>query len=549
MSIWRLTENRNSKIEECPNERIYLVTLLEKRTLIIGSGPCAVSIAKNLPSKDIEVLIAARENKIAGLEDLDKEKTEILLNTGLLACKGFVGNYDVSMDVGGEKLTRSVSNVVIAEEGLRTPKFSDYGLKASSGVISLSEIMKDTNPDKNSANVEKLVFFAGLNSEGNPVVTEDIMRTCLKLQTEFKKRTFILTGNLKVAGNGLEKLYRETRAAGTVYVKFTDEMPEIHQGSDGKVVISFLDEITQERFRLSPDIVVVDETISPSTYLEKLADIFRINTDQAGFVQADNVHRLSVCTNRKGILASGLSRAVQSRAEQITDAANAVTAIIGLFDAPPDEASLKAKIIYTGKCVGCLTCFRICPFVAITLDPRPSVVPEACEGCGICTAECPKGSITMQGLSLADIVSNINEGKPARDEKGSPLIIAFCCSRSAAGSYRLASDMSFPLPDGLRVIELPCAGSVSIEHIFAAFKNNADGVMVLTCHEGNCFSEHGNIYAKNRVNVMAGRLAEIGFETKRLMLGTLASNMGREFADMVNSFEKMVRELGIRGKK
>ena len=47
------------------------------------------------------------------------------------------------------------------------------------------------------------------------------MQFCLRLQVEYKMKIYILTGNLKVAANGLEKMYRDTRDAGVIYIKFT----------------------------------------------------------------------------------------------------------------------------------------------------------------------------------------------------------------------------------------------------------------------------------------------------------------------------------------
>ncbi len=96
--------------------------------------------------------------------------------------------------------------------------------------------------------------------------------------------------------------------------------------------------------------------------------------------------------------------------------------------------------------------------------------------------------------------------------------------RSGPGNLRNA--WAIALPSGLKVIEVPCSGSISFDHLFAAFKNNADGVLVLTCHEGNCHSERGNSYARQTVDEITDRFSKIGFEKERILMQTLASNMG-----------------------
>jgi len=104
--------------------------------------------------------------------------------------------------------------------------------------------------------------------------------------------------------------------------------------------------------------------------------------------------------------------------------------------------------------------------------------------------------------------------------------------------------MGYVLPSGLKIVEVPCAGGISRDHLFTAFSKGADGVLVLTCHKGNCHSESGNIYAHQRVDQITSSLSQLGFESERLIYKTLASNMGTEFAKTVNAFEKAIFELG-----
>jgi coenzyme F420-reducing hydrogenase delta subunit len=125
-----------------------------------------------------------------------------------------------------------------------------------------------------------------------------------------------------------------------------------------------------------------------------------------------------------------------------------------------------------------------------------------------------------------------------------PFVAAFCCRRSAAQARDLATCMGHKLPKGLRVVEVPCSGALSYDHVFTALNNHADGVMVLTCHKGNCHSEHGNIYAAQTVEHIQDMFSRIGFEKERVLIHTLASNMGMEFAQIVNRFEEIITTLG-----
>jgi heterodisulfide reductase subunit A-like polyferredoxin len=58
------------------------------------------------------------------------------------------------------------------------------------------------------------------------------------------------------------------------------------------------------------------------------------------------------------------------------------------------------------KCVGCLTCVRVCPFDVPKIDGKAMGVGEIvgaavieaslCTGCGICTSECPADAIQLR---------------------------------------------------------------------------------------------------------------------------------------------------------
>ncbi len=66
------------------------------------------------------------------------------------------------------------------------------------------------------------------------------------------------------------------------------------------------------------------------------------------------------------------------------------------------------------KLIGCRFCYDACPYEAITLDEngRPSVVAEACNGCGACESVCVSlqaGSISEGATARAIVVHPIDE--------------------------------------------------------------------------------------------------------------------------------------------
>jgi len=533
---------------------------LAQQTLIIGNGPCAGAIICDLKAAGAGVILAVGGEDLSWCPHTADDHLEILAPAGIVGCRGSVGNFEVILMRSGDRISRAVDSIIVALEPIRTAEFSLYGLSESKGVCSLSRLLhvlegaqghphRTRTPDLQPvepalSDCRHAVFLTGLAGESNPLVAEETMAAALTLQQGFGVQTYVLTGNLKVADDGLESLCRDTKTAGTVYVKFQQSRPDMGQTDDGRAWLTFDDELAGQRFRLSPDLLVVDEVIRPAPGLKDLARILGIDSDEAGFVQSDNVHRSVVSTNRRGIFAAGASRALQSITARGLDGANAALAVHELRDTGgrPGDGAPKIR---AGHCIRCLTCYRVCPHRAIQLNGRPEVMPEACEGCGICVAECPREAMTLdgQGRSALAVQATADLAAPA-GESFVPKMVAFCCRRSAAAAAEQAACFEPELPKGLRVVEIPCAGGLSQDHILAAFKHRADGVLVLACHDGNCHSERGNRYARRRTEQIADLLGRIGFESDRLRYHSLAANMGHEFAETTRQFERRLLELG-----
>ncbi len=76
--------------------------------------------------------------------------------------------------------------------------------------------------------------------------------------------------------------------------------------------------------------------------------------------------------------------------------------ILALKDGYVDETSLgemgKLAVVDEKRCVGCLTCVRICPFDAPSVGKEgvAHIEPLKCMACGICVSECPANAIELK---------------------------------------------------------------------------------------------------------------------------------------------------------
>jgi coenzyme F420-reducing hydrogenase delta subunit/Pyruvate/2-oxoacid:ferredoxin oxidoreductase delta subunit len=513
--------------------------------LIIGSGTCAHDVARRLTSEGRHTVIAAA-NEISddrpqlASDTSGRGQIEVLAGARLSACRGFIGQFDTTFTQDDAILHRRVAHIVIAEDNRRTPNFDLYRLRPGSVVQSLSAFRREFAIRPETFANRRVAFLHGLRQESEPVLAEEVFRSALELQAVSGALALILTANLKVAGNGLEALYRDAKSAGTLFFKFTDTQLTIEQTETGQVAIEYRDEVTGHDYRLSPDITVVDERIVPASYIEQLAAILGLSRGPAGFLQTENVHRLPVFTNRRGILAVGPARAGLSPADVEREAACGALAILGLanLDGRPQ---VDAAEIDPGHCIRCLTCFRLCPYGAVNKGSRIAVVADACAGCGICVAECPRGAIQLGSIRTVSAEKNtaISASEtPAHD----PGVVVFACARSADKARQLAEGHGQKTPVDLKVVTVPCAGAVSVQHILSAFAAGAAGVMVLTCHVDNCHSETGNLRARQRVDCLVDHLDRMGYGGDRLEIATLAANMPTEYADMIREFSQKIQQ-------
>ena len=498
--------------------------------------------------KEPELLTGLSGQELARLKDLEKEvlsnsQIEILTSTNLVGVNGVPGDFSLKLENKDGIIEKKAGAIVIATGFAIKPLNDKYQLSLSDNIITQSQLEEILAGGDQSAR-EKLAgktvaFLLGFGNYGYPIVMERLVRSILAIEQIEGCTPYVYAGDLKVASDSLERIYKETRDNGATYFKLP-EMPKISQ--DGKKV-TFFDPVLRQNLELSPDLLVIEEEICAGQSNDELAGLLRIDLEATGFMQKDNVHRFPVSSNREGIFVIGESREVQNLPLEITDAANAVLGLKNLLGDGTRVAPKETGVVDTGKCVFCITCYRCCPHGAIywNEDNKAVISPLACQACGICASECPMDAIQIGSFTDTDIKEEIKQS--IQPEAKVPQIVAFCCRNSAFEAGLMAKTFDMPIPDGLKMIKVPCAGKIDLDYILTAFVEGADGVLVLTCHNGNCKSEQGNTFAEWRVNDAHRMLEESGFGKERLQFATLASNTGSRFSAIVCDMEKTINNL------
>ena len=125
----------------------------------------------------------------------------------------------------------------------------------------------------------------------------------------------------------------------------------------------------------------------------------------------------------------------------------------------------------------------------------------------------------------------------------SPRMVVFACRWCALLGAERAGRERLPLPDGLRMVPINCAGSVSTDLILRALDDGADGVAVLGCHLGGCRHNEANRTAHARLQVLGDVLAAAGVDPRRLLVTFGTAHEAEPFARTLHDFAQVLNAV------
>lgn len=125
-----------------------------------------------------------------------------------------------------------------------------------------------------------------------------------------------------------------------------------------------------------------------------------------------------------------------------------------------------------------------------------------------------------------------------------PKIIGFLCNWCSYEGADAAGRARKAYPAGLRVVRVMCSGRVDPQFILEAFKEGADGVMILGCHPGDCHYKEGNLQMLKRYAILKRVLSQFGIEEDRLKLDWISAGEGDKFVKVVCEMTERMRQLG-----
>jgi F420-non-reducing hydrogenase iron-sulfur subunit len=125
-----------------------------------------------------------------------------------------------------------------------------------------------------------------------------------------------------------------------------------------------------------------------------------------------------------------------------------------------------------------------------------------------------------------------------------PKIVGFLCNWCSYAGADKAGSAQLSYPPNVRIIRVMCSGRVDPQFILQAYREGADGVLVLACHAGDCHYLEGNYRATQRHRILLQLLAQFGIEQARCRFDYVSAGEGEKFVHLVSETVETIRALG-----
>jgi heterodisulfide reductase subunit A len=426
-------------------EPLYKVDVpLTHAALVIGGGVAGMTAALALGQMGHEVHLVERSARLGGrvleldrtlrgsdpkehvraLEEklIDNPNVHIHLEAELVDFQGFIGNFSSVLREADGKRTGIDHGVVIVATGAQEWRPELYGLGSGQKVITqmdLERLLANDDASLSEAKAVGMILCAGSLDQNKPYCSRTCCAQAIKNAIRLKEanpRRAVYVWYKDVRTFGLsEEYYTKARELGVIFTRY-ENGSEPRVNANGSLSVSFREPALRRQMTVPLDLLVLATPTVPNDGNEELSKLLKVPLTADGFFLEAHVKLRPVDFASEGIFLCGSAHYPKSIDESISQAyaaaarAGAVLAKSGL------KAGGVVAEVDEEKCAACLTCVRVCPYQVPRIDAatkKAHIEPAACQGCGVCTAECPAKAITLHHYTDAQIFAKEEALNPA----------------------------------------------------------------------------------------------------------------------------------------
>jgi heterodisulfide reductase subunit A len=438
------------KAKETVRMAVAKAALLEPQTepeidvqpsaLVIGGGVSGMTAALSLANQGFTVNLVEKENALGGkltelhkLYPSDRDSSEVLeefvhavrsnpnisvYNSSTLKhSQGFIGNFKITIDNNGKEKTLDVGTIIVATgaEVLKPDHMYHYGEnKNIITQLELEHLMKEKKLGKPRNVVMIQCVGAREDKEGGRNYCSRIccavaVKNALQIKELLPETEIsILYRDMQTYGKDFEEHYRDAREKFVQFMRYEAENPpEVFTSPDGRLGVRVQDILINATVELEADLLVLSTPLVQGEETKELSKNLRVPLGADGFFFEAHVKLRPVDFATDGIFVCGTAHSPKTVGESIAQAYAAASRAGIPMAVKRVRTEAITAFVDEGRCTGCGTCIRLCPYSAIQKDEMgvARVNDVLCKGCGVCAASCPEKAINMRHFSDAQVLA------------------------------------------------------------------------------------------------------------------------------------------------
>ena len=405
--------------------------------LVIGGGVAGMTAAMALARQGYPVHLVEKSDHLGGnalrlnsthrgdnvadfLKELIAEleadnRVQVHLESTIEKVDGFVGNFEAVLTNGSSSETVRHGAAILAT-GAEESRPKEYLYGEHNAVVThleLDDMFRNDDPRIRSAKIVVFIQCVGSRNEERPYCSKVCCTHSIVSALELKRRRpdvqiYVLYRDIRTYGER-EDLYKEARAAGVIFSRYSLEKKPVVEPIDNQVAVTFYDPILGRRLIANADILCLATAIV-SHHDQALVQKFKVAMDSDGWLLEAHQKLRPVDFANDGIFLCGMAHYPKPIEESIVQArAAASRALTVLARQHIRVGGIVARIV-PELCSGCLGCLNVCAFAAITFNSEKKIaeVNEAlCKGCGACAAACPSEAPVLMGFNNKQLYAQI----------------------------------------------------------------------------------------------------------------------------------------------
>lgn len=406
--------------------------------VVIGGGLAGLTAAASLVAQGIETHLIDKEDRLGGtlrdvsvlapefessaeltdrmIAELRKaENAHIHLKAELVDVKGFVGNFEVTIEEGNAQKKIPAGAIIVATGAREYAPKGEYGFEKVPGVVTQLEFERMLQKGK----VAKRVVFiqcVGSRQPGREYCSRICCNTSLKnaLRTvEAGGSATVIHRDIMSYGAVWEELYRQASEKGVAFLRYTLDNPARISKKDSSILVQVYDDTLGEVIDLDADLVVLATPMVSREDSGDLSKLLKVPRDKNGFFLEAHVKLRPVEFATDGVFVCGSARWPSSAREVMCQALAAATK--AAIPIKRGKVVIEAVTAWSDsdKCAACGNCVLACPYEAIEIADKDgrkvAKVNEAqCKGCGNCVAACPNDAMQQRGFTTRQLGAMID---------------------------------------------------------------------------------------------------------------------------------------------